>query len=167
MAWTTPKTWTNEPLVAGDLNTHLRDNLTELKDPPSDSYILDESSDYSTASTAFVDIDSTNLSFNITTNGGNIWVIFCPSIACTGLGAMDIDVDGVRQGGDDGIIAWNSTPTKPGRVIPLIYRVEGLSAGSHTFKIQWKSFSGSQFLYAGAGTTDADIHPQVIIQEIS
>jgi len=30
MAWTTPKSWTSTMAVAGDLNTHIRDNLLVL-----------------------------------------------------------------------------------------------------------------------------------------
>ena len=67
MAWTQPKTWASEPLTSSDLNTHLRDNLEILKDPPSDDNILNQGSDYTTTSTAFVNIDGTNLSLTITT----------------------------------------------------------------------------------------------------
>ncbi|MEO1163712.1 MAG: hypothetical protein AAFV98_08020 [Chloroflexota bacterium] len=75
MAWTQPKTWSNEPLVASDLNTHLRDNMEALKEPPSANYELDETSDYTTTSTTFVDVDSTNLSLTLDTNGGDVKVI--------------------------------------------------------------------------------------------
>lgn len=35
MAWTTPKTWsTNEVVTAANMNTHLRDNMTFVGNPP-------------------------------------------------------------------------------------------------------------------------------------
>ncbi|MEL6406094.1 MAG: hypothetical protein AAFR81_17115 [Chloroflexota bacterium] len=81
MAWTTPKTWSNEPLVAGDLNTHLRDNMEALKDPPSEQVVLDEASNYSTSSTVFVDVDNTVLSLTLETNGGDVMVHFHATVS--------------------------------------------------------------------------------------
>lgn len=167
MAWTQPKTWSSEPLTSSDLNTHLRDNLEALKDPASGDYTLNESSDYTTTSTTFVDVDATNLSATLTTNGGDVFVFFAPLVA---LGSsqvifFDLDVDGTRLGGDDGIVA--TVPAGIGIAIPIIAMVKGLAAGSHTIKLQWKVTSGTGKLYAGAGTASGDVHPQFIVREVS
>jgi hypothetical protein len=167
MAWTQPKTWSSEPLTSSDLNTHLRDNLEILKDPASGDYTLNEVSDYTTTSTTFVDVDATNLSATLTTNGGDVFVFFAPLVA---LGSsqivfFDLDVDGTRLGGNDGIVA--TVPTGVGVAVPIIAMVTGLTAGSHTIKLQWKVSAGTGKIYAGAGTANADVHPQFIVREVS
>jgi hypothetical protein len=173
MGWTEPKTWTAEPLVATDLNTHLRDNLNELKDPPTAHYELNESADYSTTSTTFVNVDGTKLSLTITTSGGDVMVAFHGYVRPGNNGDqlyLDVEMDGARIGGDDGIIAAmraasGSTPTR----IPMSFvrLITGLAAGSHTFKLQWKVSAGTGELYAGAGTSGADLHPQFWVREVS
>jgi hypothetical protein len=173
MSWTQPKTWTNEPLVAGDLNTHLRDNLEALKEPPSASYTLNESADYSTTSTSFGNVDGTKLSLTITTSGGDVLVAFHGYVRA-GTNAdqlyLDVEMDGARLGGDDGIIAANraasgSNPTRG--AIGFVRLITDLAAGSHTFKLQWKVSGGTGELYAGAGTSGVDLHPQFWVREVS
>lgn len=167
MAWTQPKTWSSEPLVAGDMNTHIRDNLEALKDPPSDNYELNELSDYSTTSTSFVDVDSTNLAFTIVTNGGDVLIGFHGTVS-GGTGnidpCFDVDIDGTLVAGDDGIIVSQSGARL---AVSFVRLVTGLSAGSHTFKLQWKARNaGTITLFAGAGGT-VDDHPQFWVREVS
>lgn len=166
MAWTQPKTWTSEPLTSGDLNTHLRDNMEALKDPPGDSYVADESTNYSTTSTSFVDVDSTNLSFTITTNGGDVLFHGHWTASLTaGFAFYDIEVDGVRVGGDDGIVRHSTGSGS--ETLSFTRLITGLSAGSHTFKMQWRTTSGTITMYAGAGTSNNDVHPQFWVREVS
>ena len=41
--WTTPKTWnTGDPLIATDMNTHIRDNFEFIKSPPTAAYKANE-----------------------------------------------------------------------------------------------------------------------------
>jgi hypothetical protein len=172
MAWTEPKTWSAEPLVAGDLNTHLRDNLNAIKDPPTAHYELDESADYTTSSQSFVNVDNTpgKLSLTISTNGGDVLVGFHAIVGTAATGVpicyFDIEVDGNRIGGDDGIC----TVRHSGGVATLVSFVRlitGLEAGSHTFKLQWKVNTSTETLYAGAGTSAFDGHPQFWVREVS
>ncbi|MEO1643547.1 MAG: hypothetical protein AAFR67_00055 [Chloroflexota bacterium] len=163
MAWTQPKTWSNEPLVASDLNTHLRDNMEALKEPPSANYELDETSDYTTTSTTFVDVDSTNLSLTLDTNGGDVMVHFHATVGMSSYVLFDVLVDGVRTGGDDGIVAQGANDT----TITFTRLITGLPAGSHTFTLQWKVHTGTGTLYAGAGTFITDLHPQFWAREVS
>ncbi|MGB1287333.1 MAG: hypothetical protein ACPG7F_12415 [Aggregatilineales bacterium] len=170
MTWTTPRTWlTGEILTASDMNTHLRDNLDALKDPPTDHYMLDEISNYSTTSTTFVDIDNTNLSLTIETTGGDVLVGFVGGFTSTvnGIVFLELDLDGVVVGGDDGITAGICETTAPGTTMSFVWLLTGLSAGSHTVALQWRVTGGTARLYAGAGTTSADIHPQFWIREVS
>ena len=163
--WTTPKTWsTGEALAASDMNTHIRDNLGALKAPPTDAYVCDEASDYQTNQTTFVDVDSTNLSLTITTTGGDVMIGFHGHVHANGGNcSFDVAIDGVRDGGDDGYILVYNAYRSPVNFVRL---VQGLDAGSHTFKLQWKVTAGSATLYAGAGTGNHDVHPQFWVREI-
>jgi hypothetical protein len=173
MTWTQPKTWTSEPLIAGDLNTHLRDNLEALKEPPSADYTLNEISDYSTTSIFFVDVDSVKFSMSIETNGGDVMVGFYGTFkpgSNSNIGYFDVELDGDLIGGDDGLIACEraATSTTPNKfAVSFVRLVTGLAAGSHIFKLQWKVNGGSGDLYAGAGTSDLDVHPQFWVREVS
>lgn len=170
MTWITPKTWvTNEPLTASDLNIHLRDNLNALKAPPTDEYTLNESSAYTTTSTSFVDIDATNLALTITTTGGDVMIGFNATIYGSG-GTLptvyfDVDIDGVRMMGDDGIIGHHIESTSSTYGQTFVVLKQGLSAGSHTFKLQWRVTAGTGGLIAGDGGS-VDTHPQFWVREV-
>lgn len=135
----------------------------------SDSYEADEGSDYTTTSTTFVDVDATNLSLTITTTGGNVMVGYSGTVRIDTVGAhvhLNVDVDGSVVAADDGIVSMRSTGVTINSM-SFVYLVTGLSAGSHTFKLQWKVSSSTATLYAGAGTSNNDIHPQFWVQELS
>jgi len=167
MAWTQPKTWSNEPLVAGDMNTHLRDNLEALKDPPQGGTDIDNSSNYSTTSTSFVDVDATDFSTTITTNGGDVLVTLCATIVgATNYAFFDIEVDGSRVGDDDGIIKSHCSSTAQ-NFVTLYYWVKGLSSGSHTFKLQWKASTGTITMFGGQGAAGTQMHGQWDVREVS
>lgn len=170
MTWVEPKTWSVDELVtASNLNTHLKGNLNALKNPPTDEYVCDESNYYTTTSTSFVNVDGTNLSLTITTTGGDVMVGFNASFynnASTAI-HLDVDVDGAREAGDDGIVHINEPAAPfwiPGSFVRLI---TGLSAGSHTFKLQWKVSGGTGYMQSGEGTANADTHPQFWVREVS
>jgi hypothetical protein len=171
MAYTTPKTWTNEPLIAADLNTHLRDNLEALKDPPGANYECNEVADYSTTSASFVDVDATNLALSMITNGGDVMLHFHGVVAHSLLNTnsvvqFNIDVDGSPHAANDGIMAVYCINGAAN--VSFTRLITGLAAGSHTFKLQWKNYiSGTATLYAGAGTTKYDVHPQFWVREVS
>ena len=171
MTWTTPRTWvTGEVLTATDLNTHLRDNLDALKAPPTAHNELDESSNYTTTSVTFVDIDATNLSLTIETTGGDVLVGFVGSVMHSTSGAvvlLDLDVDGSRLADDDGFLGVRPTNSSTSGNVSFVYLVTGLSAGSHTFKLQWRVTGGTATMHNGAGTANADVHPQFWAREVS
>ncbi len=123
--WTSPKTWaTGELVTAALLNTHLRDNLEFLKAPPTTVYVLNESSDYTTTSTSFVNVDNTKLALALTTNGGDVLISFHGMLLSSSNGrviSLDVEVDGVRLGGDDGLIAAHWVVRRP-RSRPVQFR---------------------------------------------
>lgn len=164
MAWTDPKTWTAEVLTSSDLNTHLRDNLNALKDPPSNKYTFNDSADWTTSSTSYANIDGTDLSLTITTYGGDVMVHFHGTMSNATQGCLDFTIDGVRHGGDDGLVRTPNTLC----TVAFTVLVEGLSAASHTFVMQWKaSTAAALILYAGAGTVNNDLHGQFWVREVS
>ena len=170
MAYTTPKTWsTDEVVTATMMNTHIRDNMNAIKAPPTDHYTVNEASDYTTTSTSFTDIDATDLALTITTTGGDVMIGFHGGFDCSA-GAnvyVDVDLDGTRIGGDDGIHAAAVNATDFYGRISFVWLVTSLSAGSHTFKLQWKTSAGTVKMFAGAGTANADVHPQFWVREVS
>ncbi len=172
-AWATPVTWGVDQLVtASDLNAQLRDNLNVLKTPPSAHYELNESSDYTTNSATFVDVDATAGKFNltITTSGGDVFVGFHGCVEHSNSLAVffDVLVDGVTQvGGNDGIVRVRQGAASDMVSVSFVRLVTGLSAASHSFKLQWKTGGATATLLAGAGTSGKDVHPQFWVREIS
>lgn len=165
MTWTQPKTWSSEPLTSSDLNTHLRDNLEALKDPPGEQYSLNEASDYTTTSTAFVNVDNTNLAFTLTTNGGDVMVhVHVPVVGSGGILYFDLEVDSTRLAGDDGLARAAAGGVS---IVSFTRLITGLAAGSHTIKLQWKVGAGTGTMYAGAGTAGNDLHGQMWVREVS
>lgn len=167
--WTTPKTWnTGDPLTAADMNTHIRDNFEFIKSPPSAVYKSNEIADYATTSTTFVNVDATNFSFSITTAGGWVLVGFAGNIS-TSVAAkvnFDVEVDGVRQGSDDGYLCQDTSTTEES--ISFVIPLSGLTAAPHTIKLQWKTSAGTATMRAGAGTgTQRDTHPVFWVREVS
>lgn len=166
MTWTIPKTWsTGELVTASLLNTHLRDNLDALKDPPTAAYMANESSNYTTTSTSFVDVDATNMALTLDTNGGAVLIGFHGyANNAAGIVYFDVEIDGVRMAGDDGLL--RSTANSNYSICFVVLKT-ALSAGSHTFKLQWRVTASTATLYAGAGTTNSDVHPQFWVREVS
>ena len=164
--WSSPRSWSvGELVTAALMNAHLRDNLEFLKTPPTDSEILNEGADYTITSTSYVIMDLAKR-LTITTAGGDVFWAFSGAVAnSSGITFLDVAVDTVRLGGDDGLIAINSANA---RLAGTCFRlITGLSAGVHTFDLWWKVSAGTGTIYAGAGTANADLHPQMFVREIS
>lgn len=168
MPWNTPNTsWVDNQIVgASDMN-EIGENLNYLLAQPNDYYNVNEASNYQTTGTTFADVDTTDLGLTITTNGGDVLIGFQGSFvgSTTLIGYLDVEIDGVRDGGDDGYIEFVVTTTtdQSGAFVRL---KTGLSAASHTFKLQWKTSTGTLTMYAGAGTATHDIHPQFWVKEV-
>jgi hypothetical protein len=136
---------------------------------PSADYIADESANWTTTSTSFVDIDAVKLSLEITTTGRDLLLGFFGNFIMNGAAAMHLTVtmDGVAIALDDGIVgARNLQTSAPGNPISFVHLLTGISAGVHTFKLRWKVSSGTLTLYAGAGTASGDLHPQFWVKEL-
>jgi len=146
MAWTTPPTFASGQVVtAADLNSYLRDNTNYLfSGRPSASVLRVTTSDYSTNSSSFVDIDSTNLVLTLTVSSGRVLLMMNATWGMTGGAAAYLDwiVDSTtRLGGTYGLMAGGVQSN-----VCLVGLATGLSVGSHSFKPQYRS-SGS-LIYA-------------------
>jgi len=151
MPWTTPKTdWeTGELVAASDMNA-IGENFAALQHPATAAYIT--TADISKTLSEFGDVDSDNLNLTITTTGGDVLVHFhgLVNLGEFQSARIDVEVDGTRQGGDDGIVHIYADRQRGAKVreTPSFTRlIQNLSAGSHTFKLQWK---GNVIVKAGA-----------------
>jgi hypothetical protein len=139
--------------------------------PPRDSYVANEVSDYTTTSTSFVAVDATNYNLSITTNGGEVEIHFDGMMSHTAVAGrvyFDVYIDSTTYlGGDDGLSGAKppSGDNFGWRPIAFTRRITGLSAAAHTFQLHWKTSGATATLYAGAGTTNADIHPEFSVKE--
>lgn len=171
--WTQPRTWAVGELVTANLlNAHLRDNLEALKTPPTSLYNVNQGSDYTTTSTNFVNVDASNLALTIVTNGGDVLIGFVGFVNTSPgakFGYFDVEIDGVRMAGDDGLVMTHSqSSANQAFCVSFVALKQGLAAGSHTFKLQWKVGAGATLvMYAGAGTSTLDVHPQFWVREVS
>ena len=138
MAWTTPKTdWaTGELVTAEDMNA-VGENLAALKNLSTAAYTTTEN--IQLTSRDFADVDSDNLNLTITTEGGDVLVHFHGPVYVPRISAyFDVEVDGTRQGGDDGlgrVYGRDSLRT----IVNFTCLIQGLSAGSHTFKLKCRT----------------------------
>lgn len=140
------------------------------------NYVLNEGAYYQTVLTSWTDVDATNLSLTINTNGGDVLVGFhglawlVNTAATERIMKFDITVDGTPHAGDDGIaIIYSPTGVTVIQHFSFVRMITGLSAGSHTFNLQWAINDGTNCigrLHAGEGTTNRDTHPQFWVKEL-
>lgn len=144
MAWTTPKTWISEVLTSDDMNTYLSDNTQYLYDeitytPGEYTYTRGSAVDYSTTSTSFVDIDNPNMVGTITTDGGDVRVTFAGTLYGTNNAIARI---AVNYDGENWRPVW-SLINLSGSNVSFSYVFNGVSAGSHTFRMRWLTNTGT------------------------
>ncbi len=168
MGWTTPKTWSSEPLTSIDLNTYMRDNQNHLKDRLDSSAVksVNGTRNIRTTSTIFVDVDEENLALDLTTHGGDVLLGFTGSVLNTdtaGMMNINVAVDGVDYVADDGIVRNNPGVGDNNRYKPLTFvmMIPGLAPGAHTFKLRWKVSYGNS-----ATMNVIKLHPQFWAKEI-
>ncbi len=169
MTWTTPKTWSSEPLTSLDLNTYLRDNQTYLRDRLDNSagVFVSGAAFLTTTATEFVDVDADKLSLTLTTHGGDVLIGFTGTVQSqrsSGATFLNVAVDGVDYVADDGIIRRTAAYNNGGNLhdpLSFVMLVSGLSAGQHTFKLRWKTSPGNT-----SKLDVVDLHPQFWAKEI-
>lgn len=170
MAYNGIKTFGAESATSSDMNTYVSENIDALKNPPSGLYEGDEASDLAVNSTSFIDLDANNGKFQhtITTAGGAVLVTFrvCITVSATLAAFFDIMVDGVSEGGTDGL--FGQTYTAVAGVDGTVYFshwVTGLAAGSHVIKARAKVSTGTMTILRQAGGA-ADVPAQFAVMEL-
>lgn len=104
------------------------------------------SANYTTSSTTFADIDGTNLAFTFTTKARRVLIGMMGSVTVNNVAgevSFDVTVDGVRQGHDFGIVYMQMAVVGEYMNASFSYLTDLLSAGSHTFKLQWRVGNGA------------------------
>lgn len=120
-------------------------------------------SDITTTSTTFVDM--TGITLTLTTVGGDLLVNFSFSISNTNANRLlnvRVMLDGVTQGGASTRITAVDAPGSGA----IVLRLTGVSAGSHTVKVQWMTASATAQCRPVTGAIDGE-HANLLVQEIS
>lgn len=145
MAWTVPMTWTNGLLVTNThLNTHVRDNLDYLKNPPTATVATTTAR--TTTSTSFVTVDGTYFKHSLTTAGGDVLVGFQGVVTSSTNATVSftVEVDGVKVSGSSTHGIWKGVNVGTGGAgVTLSWLATGLSPGVHTFELFWKTSTGT------------------------
>jgi len=163
MPFTDPKTWEYGELVTAELlNEQLRDNMLALKNPPTGQVVRDNGGFYSTTSTSFVAVDSTNVKVTLTTSGGDVMVGFVGTAHADATSSrfmsFDVDVDGnggwaSSQGYASGIATTSIQSTTAWGVSFGPILIQSLAPGTHTFTLLWRVSAGTGYLHSD--TSDA------------
>ena len=166
MTWTTPKTWSSEPLTSLDLNTYMRDNQNYLKDRLDNGAgsFVSGAALLTTTATEFVDVDADKLSLTLETHGGDVLIGFTGTVQSqlsSGASYFNVAVDDVDYVADDGILRDSAASANRHGPISFVMLISGLNAGSHSFKLRWKT------AYNNTSRIDVvNLHPQFWAKEI-
>jgi len=129
-----------------DIKNQMTDNDEYLRNPPQGTYALSTgAANITTASATMVDLTGFTVTVTIQANpGGDVKVSMKLMGRANGTTArFDFLVDGVSVTGDNDALG---APGATGFV--TIERIIAVTAGSHTFKVQWRSTSGTVTWYA-------------------
>jgi hypothetical protein len=133
--WTSPKTWSTEPLLAVDLNTHLRDNLNALKTPP--TAVTTMSGPVAITATSLTDVSGMTL--QVTTSGGDLSISTHGILQAPAAGWIELRAD---LNSTSYVLAYSNTTST---YVPLgaTYLATALNAGLHTIKLRARVSGGS------------------------
>jgi len=96
------------------------------------------SGDKTTNSTTFSDVDAVNMSITLATRANRVLILVLAAgqIDLAGTMCLDVDIDGVRQGQTFGLCS-DGGAVGTNRNLSFPYLTEILTAGSHSFKLQF------------------------------
>ncbi len=173
MPFTTLPTFVAGRFSVDDANTYIRENLEAIKYPPTASYTtVGLTSDYSTTSTSFTDVDAANMALTITTTGdgaggaSDVMIGFCGTLYSSASIRIYLRIaeDGVALNADDGLLVSEGSGVRP---IGFMFLRANASIGEHTYKLQFKVSSGTGVIISNAGTSTRDCRSQFWVREIS
>lgn len=172
--FTNPPTFSAGRFTKTEANTYVRNNLLALKYPPFAHYItVGKTSDYSTTSTSFVDVDATNMALSITTTGdgaGNpsdVLIGLCGTVYSSTAIRIYFRVleDGATVNIDgDGFFNSEGSGVRP---VAFDFLRVNASIGTHIYTLQYKVSGGTGVLLANAGTSTRDCKTLFYAREIS
>lgn len=170
MTWENPISFDGSVSTLALWNTYLKDNMDALKAPPTDSYNGIDAATYTLGltSTSWSDISSV-FELNISSKGGDLLVIFNADLqTTTSILYLDIEVNGNRQGGTDGILAILDGIGVP-KNLPMYWLLTEMQAGDYTIKMKYKmqTAATSAILFMGGQSGDSAIAPQFVVREVS
>jgi hypothetical protein len=162
MAWSTPPTFSTSELVPASKLTQLSDDLSYLLNRPKASTFRDNGATYTTTSTSFTPIDSTNLSYAINMSGSVALITVLGQTDDNGTNQtlfFDIEVDAVRlgAGATDGLCGnQHGTISAADDSLSMAVIRSGLTASSHTFRPVWRVSGGTGRIHSGNGVAGTD-----------
>jgi len=120
---------------------------------PNQDQVKDTNGPYASASTTWVDVHATNVALAVTTNGGHLRIEFSVQWSHSAVGGhctIGILVDGVEQGGSDGV--YDAEANAIGRLYEaqVCHTVIAPSGTAHTIKLQMKTNAGTLTLFGSA-----------------
>ena len=158
MAWTTPATWSsNQVVTAAQLNTHIRDNENYLLSRANNQIIRANGSNYTTTSSTFAAIDTTNLSITLTMTTTKVRLILAGVAYNSTAGSeveFDFFVDGTRVGASytRGLYGFYQPVNNYWCAVNLSI-VTTVSTGSRVFKPVWRTGSNTANFVSDTGNT--------------
>jgi hypothetical protein len=113
--------------------------------------VVNDQGTYTTQSATFVDIDGTRLAITMTTGASWVLMLLTGTTWNTSIpqNMFDFTIDGVRQGGANGI---HTEASSIAHGVSLMW-IAQVAAGSHTFKPQWRVSSSEGNLPASSAIT--------------
>jgi hypothetical protein len=133
MPWTTPATFTPNAIAQSSwMNTYVRDNLAHLYSPPTAEIL--STTNYTTTSASYVDIDA-SLQASIITSGGRLLIVANMILSGTNMPLPRYLLNGT----------WISStyPTGGSGNTLFVHWTDALAPGTHTIKPQWYSVTGT------------------------
>lgn len=126
-------------------------------------YTADESSNYAVSATTFTDVDGAHLVLSLSIDAkattGQALVSWHANVAVPSAqtGFFNLLVNGTLNATNDGIL-FASAGTLP---VSFTRLITGLPVGTlSSIKLQAKVTAGTMTIYAGAGSSNADVHSQ-------
>lgn len=165
-AWSTPNTAVaGAPISAADYNTYVRDDLSYLHSQrPRDWVCYEGSSNYTSSSTSFATVDTTNLRLEATVSSGRVRVEYSLTVrhsdTASGSGsdlggtmAFDVLMNGsTRAGGTNGVAKFlqgNNGTTQ--RYITIVAEfTTGVVAGANYFDLVAKTSGATLTIFNNA-----------------
>jgi hypothetical protein len=171
MAWTSPATWTAALVTVSQFNQQIRDNLNALKSPP--VAVAEPASNYTITTTGFADVDTDDFKCEVTLAGTVALVWFNGTVQHSDTGGtvnFNVSIDNVDAVANDGIICVRPMDFSTSHRMPVsfVYRITGITPGTRTFRLRWKTSGATATLLANGGSGNAgDVHTQFGVVELT